>query len=195
MELATIIQQYLPRLKLRYAKRLLPGHHNTIHAMLRCRTMDAGEMVLACTDCPMQRDYPLSCGHRSCPKCQNHEASLWLDRQQRKLLPVEYFHLVFTLDHLLNPLVGWNERAIYNLLFHSAAETLKAFGHQYLGGEIGFMSVLHTWGQTLEQHLHLHCIVPGGGLSLDGSRWVACKPGFFLPVRVLSRLFRRLFLE
>jgi hypothetical protein len=128
MTLAALIRQYLPLLKTRYAKRLLPGHLNAIDAMLRCRTGAAGEMRLACRECPEQRDYPLSCGHRSCPRCQNHEASRWLARQQAKLLPVEYFLVTFTLPRELRPLAWCHQRQIYALMLTLAAQTLKDFG-------------------------------------------------------------------
>ena len=138
-----------------------------------------------------------SCRNRHCPKCQGQARAAWLAARQAELLPVPYFHVVFTLPAPVAEIAFQNKEAVYAILFRAAAETLRriAADPRHLGAEIGLVAVLHTWGQTLHHHPHVHCVVPGGGLSLDGSRWVACRPGFFLPVRVLSQLFRRLFLE
>jgi hypothetical protein len=138
-----------------------------------------------------------SCRNRHCPKCQGLARAAWLAERQAELLPVPYFHVVFTLPAPAAEIAFQNKAAIYAILFKAAAETLSmiAADPQHLGAEIGFVALLHTWGQNLHHHPHVHCLVPGGGLSLDGARWVSCRPGFFLPVRVLSRLFRRLFLE
>ncbi len=141
--------------------------------------------------------HPITCRNRHCPKCQATAARRWLQARQAELLPVPYYHVVFTLPAPLRDLAYQNKARLYQLLFKAAAETLLriAADPKHLGARIGLTAVLHTWGAALIHHPHLHCIVPGGGVSIDGSRWVACKPGFFLPVRVLSRLFRRLFLE
>jgi len=138
-----------------------------------------------------------SCRNRHCPKCQGQACREWLAARQAELLPVAYFHVVFTLPAQIAAIAFQNKAAVYTILFKAAAETLRtiAADPKHLGVEIGLVGVLHSWGQNLHYHPHIHCIVPGGGISLDGTRWVACRPGFFLPVRVLSRLFRRLFLE
>src|SRR5437773_3133447 len=138
-----------------------------------------------------------SCGNRHCPKCPGRAQAAWLAAREAELLDVPYVHVVFTLPHLLSPLALQNPRVLYTLLFQAVAETLLTVARDphHLGADIGFLAVLHTWGQTLHHHPHLHCVVPGGGLSPDGTQWIACRPRFFLPVRVLSRLFRRLFLK
>ncbi len=140
---------------------------------------------------------PISCRNRHCPKCQSLVRAQWLEARQADLLPVEYFHVVFTLPAQIAAIAYQNKAVVYETLFHATAETLRTIAGdpKHLGAEIGFIAILHTWGQNLLHHPHLHCVVPGGGLSADGTRWIACRPGFFLPVRVLSRLFRRLFLE
>ena len=137
-----------------------------------------------------------SCRNRHCPKCQATAAAQWMEARQAELLPVEYFHVVFTLPPALRPIALQNRRAVYGLLFRAVAETLQqiAADPRHLGAEIGFLAVLHTWGQNLQHHPHVHCVVPGGGISPDGSRWIACRSRFFLPVRVLSRVFRGKFL-
>ncbi len=139
----------------------------------------------------------LSCRNRHCPQCQTLAKERWLAARRAELLPVEYFHVVFTLPHTLNPLAQGNPRVLYTLLFRAARETLAAFGDdpRHLGGELGVIAILHTWGQTLVQHLHLHCVVTGGALARDGSRWIACKPGFLFPVRALAMVFRGKYLD
>jgi len=162
-----------------------------------CRTAALGGHIELCSDCGLVRHAYNSCRNRHCPKCQGRARAEWLAARQAELLPVPYFHVVFTLPAPLAEIAFQNKAAVYAILFRAAAETLKtiAADPRHLGAEVGVVAVLHTWGQTLQHHPHLHCVVPGGGLSLDGTRWIACRPGFFLPVRVLSRLFRRLFLE
>jgi hypothetical protein len=142
-------------------------------------------------------DLPITCTNRHCPKCQSLARAEWLEDRRSELLNTQYFHVVFTVPEQIAAIAYQNKRAVYGILFRATAETLRtiAADPQHLGAEIGFFAVLHSWGQNLLHHPHLHCVVPGGGLSPDGSRWIACRPGFFLPVRVLSRLFRRLFLE
>ncbi len=137
-----------------------------------------------------------SCRNRNCNKCQSLVRAQWIEARQAELIPVEYFHVVFTLPEEIAAIAYQNKSTVYDMLFHATAETLQtiAADPKHLGAEIGFIAILHTWGQNLQHHPHLHCVVPGGGLSADGQRWVSCRPGFFLPVRVLSRLFRRLFL-
>jgi hypothetical protein len=153
--------------------------------------------MLCCESCAQVQIAYNSCRNRHCPKCQGSAARRWLENRQADLLPVDYYHVVFTLPAPISDIAYQNKAVIYNLLFKATAETLLtiAADPKRLGARLGITAVLHTWGSALTHHPHLHCIVPGGGLSLDGQRWVACKPGFFLPVRVLSRLFRRLLLE
>jgi hypothetical protein len=166
-------------------------------AIEACRTPRLGGHVERCTECGLVRIAYNSCRNRHCPKCQGAARAAWLAERQAELLPVPYFHVVFTLPAAAAEIAFQNKEAVYAILFKAAAETLStiAADRRHLGAEIGFVAVLHTWGQNLQHHPHVHCLVSGGGLSLDGARWVSCRPGFFLPVRVLSRLFRRLFLE
>jgi hypothetical protein len=162
-----------------------------------CRTEALGGHVAACTKCDHQHIAYNSCKNRHCPKCQGPAARDWMAARTDDLLPVEYFHLVFTLPAEIAHIAYWNKRAVYGLLFKASAETVAtiAADPKRMGARVGMTSVLHTWGSAMTHHPHIHMIVPGGGLSPDGSRWIACKPGFFLHVRVLSRLFRRLFIN
>jgi len=178
------------------------GHLNlsqlkVMSAIEQCRSAALGGHVLGCTACGQTEISYNSCRNRHCPKCQANAARRWLEARQTELLPVDYYHVVFTLPEPISAIAYTNKAVIYRLLFEVAAETLRiiAADPKHLGARIGTTLVLHTWGSALTHHPHVHGIVPGGGLSLDGERWVACKPGFFLPVRVLSRLFRRRFLE
>jgi hypothetical protein len=166
-------------------------------AIEHCRTSALGGHVERCEDCAHTRISYNSCGNRHCPKCQAAAARRWLEDREAELLPVSYYHVVFTLPAAIAAIAFQNKGAVYDLLFKAAAETLTtiAADPKHLGARIGLTAVLHTWGSALNHHPHVHIIVPGGGLSPDGSRWIACKPRFFLSVRVLSRLFRRLFLE
>ena len=162
-----------------------------------CRTAALGGHVERCDDCAHTRIAYNSCRNRHCPKCQWTAAQAWLEAREAELLPVPYFHVVFTLPAAIRAIAYHNKAKVYGLLFKAAAETLTtiAADRKHLGANIGVTAVLHTWGQTLDHHPHVHCIVPGGGISPDGKRCIPCRPGFFLPVRVLSRLFRRLFLQ
>jgi hypothetical protein len=162
-----------------------------------CRTAELGGHSESCMSCGFIRCAYNSCRNRHCPKCQGAARAEWLAARQVELLPVPYFHVVFTLPAPIAEIAFHNKATVYAMLFKVAAETLRtiAADPRHLGAEIGLVAVLHTWGQNLHHHPHLHCVVPGGGPSLDGTRWIACRPGFFLPVRVLSRLFRRLFLD
>jgi hypothetical protein len=162
-----------------------------------CRTAALGGHLERCDQCGHERNAYNSCADRHCPKCQSLARAKWLEKRQAELLQVEYFHVVFTLPEPLAQLSLQNKREMYDLLFRATAETLQtiAADPEHLGAQIGFFCILHTWGQTLTAHPHLHCVVPGGGISLDGSRWVACRPGFFLPVKVLSRRFRNVYLR
>jgi predicted RNA-binding Zn-ribbon protein involved in translation (DUF1610 family) len=161
-------------------------------SLAACRTAAMGGHLQRCTSCDTQTPVYNSCGNRHCPKCQAGDRAAWLAARSRELLPVEYFHVVFTVPHELAPLAAAHPALFYNLLFRAVRETLLqvAATPRHLGAQIGGLMVLHTWGQTLELHPHVHVIIPGGGLSPDGLRWISCKPGFFLPVRVLSRLLR-----
>src|SRR5215211_5668349 len=162
-----------------------------------CRTAELGGHSEVCSSCGLVRCAYNSCRNRHCPKCQGQARAEWLAARQAELLPVPYFHVVFTLPAPVAEIAFQNKETIYAILFKTAAETLRtiAADPKHLGAEVGLVAVLHTWGQNLHHHPHVHCVVPGGGLSPDGSRWIGCRPGFFLPVRVLSRLFRRLFLD
>jgi hypothetical protein len=166
-------------------------------AIASCRSAVLGGHVEHCQDCGTIRIAYNSCRNRHCPKCQGMARAQWLAERQAELLPVPYFHVVFTLPAPIAAIAFQNKAVVYAILFNAAADTLRliAADPKHLGAEIGCLAVLHTWGQNLQHHPHVHCLVPGGGPSLDGTRWVACRPGFFLPVRVLSRLFRRLFLD
>jgi predicted Zn-ribbon and HTH transcriptional regulator len=166
-------------------------------AIETCRTSALGGHVERCEDCAHERISYNSCRNRHCPKCQAGAARQWLEDREAELLPVPYYHLVFTLPAVIGAIAFHNKATVYDLLFRAAAETLTtiAADPKHLGARIGLTAVLHTWGSALTHHPHVHVIAPGGGLSPDGPRWIACKPGFFLPVRVLSRLFRRLFLD
>jgi hypothetical protein len=162
-----------------------------------CRTAALGGHTEQCADCGLIRIAYNSCRNRHCPKCQGQARAEWLAARQAELLAAPYFHVVFTLPAPVAEIALQNKETVYAILFRTAAETVRtiAADPKHLGAEIGLVAVLHTWGQNLHHHPHVHCVVPGGGPSLDGTRWVACRPGFFLPVRVLSRLFRRLFLD
>jgi len=172
------------------------GQLKVMSAIEQCRSAALGGHVERCEDCGHSRIAYNSCRNRHCPKCQGAAARDWLAARQADLLPVGYFHLVFTLPAEIAPIAYQNKTVVYDLLFRAAAETLLtiAADPKHLGARIGATAVLHTWGSAMTHHPHLHMIVPGGGISLDGSHWVRCRPGFLLPVRVLSRLFRRLFL-
>src|SRR5258707_687461 len=162
-----------------------------------CRTAALGGQIEQCDECGHLRICYRSCRNRHCPKCQSLARAEWIQRRQAELLDCEYFHVVFTAPEEIAAIAYQNKGVVYSILFRAMAETLRtiAADPKHLGAEIGFFAVLHTWGSNLQHHPHLHCVVPGGGLSPDGTRWISCMPGFFLPVRVLSRLFRRLFLE
>jgi hypothetical protein len=173
------------------------GQLRVMSAIEACRTALLGGHVERCEDCAHTRIAYNSCRNRHCPKCQWTAAQAWLTAREAELLPAPYFHVVFTLPAAIGAIAYQNKARIYGLLFSAAAEALTtiAADPKHLGAEIGAIAVLHTWGQNLDHHPHVHCIVPGGGVASDGERWIPCRSGFFLPVRVLSRLFRRLFLQ
>ena len=168
-----------------------------LQAIGQCRTAALGGHVARCDHCGVVSISYCSCGNRHCPKCQTLAKQRWLERQCADLLDIDYWHLVFTLPHALNPLAQGNPEVIYRLVFRAAADTLLAFGRnpRWLGGEIGITMVLHTWGQKLDQHIHVHCVVTGGALSPDGQHWLPAKKGFLFPTRALSRVFRGKYLE
>ncbi|MET3594434.1 hypothetical protein ABID26_003842 [Mesorhizobium shonense] len=180
-----------------YRQALGRVERRTMSAIELCRTAALGGHVEGCRSCGAIRVAYNSCRNRHCPKCQGQACRDWLAARQDELLPVAYFHVVFTLPVEVAAIAFHNKTVLYTILFKAAAETLRtiAADPRHLGAEIGLIAVLHSWGQTLTYHPRLHCIVPGGGVSPDGTRWISCRPGFFLPVRVLSRLFRRRFLE
>ena len=197
LEVADIFRDHGAAWRRAHAGHLSLDQLKVMSAIERCRSAALGGHVLCCEGCAQIQIAYNSCRNRHCPKCQGSAARRWLQDRQADLLPVDYYHVVCTLPAPISDIAYHNKSVIYALLFQAAAETLLtiAADPKHLGARLGVTAVLHTWGSALTHHPHLHCIVPGGGLSLDGQRWVACKPGFFLPVRVLSRLFRRLFLE
>jgi hypothetical protein len=180
-----------------HAGRLSLGQLKVMSAIEACRTAQLGGHVARCDDCQRLAVSYNSCRNRHCPKCQGAAARAWLADREADLLPAPYFHVVFTLPGPIGAVAFQNKAVVYDLLFKAAAATLQtiAADPKHLGARIGHIAVLHTWGSALTHHPHVHCIVPGGGVSSDGQRWIACRKGFFLPVRVLSRLFRRIFLE
>jgi len=197
LEVADVFRAHGAAWRKANAGHLSLGQLKVMSAIETCRTAALGGHVERCEDCAHERIAYNSCRNRHCPKCQGAAARQWLAEREAELLPVGYYHLVFTLPAAIGAIAFQNRTAVYDLLFRTAADTLTAIAAdpKRLGARIGLTAVLHTWGSALSHHPHVHVIVPGGGLSPDGARWIACKPGFFLPVRVLSRLFRRLFLE
>jgi len=197
LEVADIFRAHGPAWRRANAGHVSLGQLKVMSAIESCRTAALGGHVAACEKCDHTVISYNSCRNRHCPKCQGAAAKDWLAARQAELLMVPYFHVVFTLPAPIADIAYQNKAEIYASLFKAAAETLIAIAAdpKHLGARIGLTAVLHTWGSALTHHPHLHCVVPGGGISLDGERWISCRPGFFLPVRVLSRLFRRLFLE
>jgi hypothetical protein len=195
LELADIFRQHGPAYRRRHR---LPRHQlRLMRAIEICRTATLGGHVEECDHCHRVRISYNSCRNRHCPKCGSLARARWLHQRQAELLPAEYFHVVFTLPAEIAELALRNQKILYDLLFRVGAETLLTIARdrRHLGAEIGFFGILHTWGQNLLFHPHVHYVIPGGGIGPDHDRWVACRPGFFLPVRVLSALFRRRFLE
>ncbi|WP_337270141.1 IS91 family transposase [Oryzifoliimicrobium ureilyticus] len=197
LEVADIFRRHGEGYRYRHDAHLGRLERRVMSAIEMCRTARLGGHVQRCEDCNTLRIAYNSCRNRHCPKCQGQASRDWLAARQADLLPVGYFHVVFTVPQQIAAISFQNKAALYAILFQAVARTLRrlAADPRHLGAEIGFIAVLHSWGQNLHYHPHVHCIVPGGGLSADQSSWVACRPKFFLPVRVLSRLFRRLFLE
>jgi hypothetical protein len=190
VELADIFCQHGPEYRRSHCLPL--NHLRVMRAVEVCRTATLGGHKDKCDSCGHIEISYNSCRNRHCPKCQTLQKEKWIEARNEDLLPIQYFHVVFTIPSELNPLVIMNQKVMYDLMFHSVSETLMELSAnpKHLGARIGFMSVLHTWGQNLMDHPHIHCVVTGGGLSLDGDRWVSCRKGFFIPVRVMSALFR-----
>jgi hypothetical protein len=196
LEVADVFHRHGADWRRANAGHLSLGQLQVMSAIEQCRSAALGGHVECCEDCGHSRIAYNSCRNRHCPKCQGAAATDWLAAREADLLPVGYFHVVFTLPAKIAPIAYQNKAVVYDLLFRAAAETLLtiAADPKHLGARIGATAVLHSWGSAMTHHPHVHMIVPGGGISLDGTHWVRCKPGFLLPVRVLSRLFRRLFL-
>jgi hypothetical protein len=197
LEVADVFRRYGGTYRDEHGASMSTPQRRVMTAIEVCRTAALGGQIEQCDACGHQRICYRSCRNRHCPKCQSLARADWIQHRQAELLDCEYFHVVFTLPEEIAAIAYQNKEVVYRILFRATAETLRiiAADSKHLGAEIGFFAVLHTWGSNLLHHPHLHCVVPGGGLSPDGARWISCKPGFFLPVRVLSRLFRRLFLE
>jgi hypothetical protein len=196
-EVAEIFRRYGSAYRQQHAGSLSRGQRRVMSALELCRTAALGGHLEQCDSCGHQRPAYDSCRNRHCPKCQSLARAQWLQDRQAELLPTQYFHVVFTVPEEIAAIAYQNKEEVYGILFRAMAETLRtiAADPKHLGAEIGFLAVLHSWGQNLLFHPHLHCVVPGGGIAPDGQHWIACRPGFFMPVRVLSRLFRRLFLQ
>jgi hypothetical protein len=192
LELAEVIRRHGGLLN-----NLSGEERRVLNNIAACRTAALGGHVETCDHCQHRRIAYNSCRNRHCPKCQASACARWMEARALELLPVEYFHVVFTLPDVFNRLTLSNKRVVYGVLFDAVSRTLLevAANPKNLGAKIGFMAILHTWGQNLSLHPHLHCVIPGGGLSPDGARWVSCRPGFFLPVRILSRVFRGKFID
>lgn len=197
LEVADVFRHHGAAYRDAHVGHLSRGQGRVMAAIEACRSAALGGHVEQCADCGKVRVAYNSCRNRHCPKCQGLTRAAWLADRMAELLPVPYFHVVFTMPAEIAEIAFQNKAVVYTILFKAAAETLRliAADPKHLGAEIGLIAVLHTWGQNLHHHPHVHCVVPGGGPSADGTRWVGCRPGFFLPVKVLSRLYRRLFLE
>jgi Putative transposase/Transposase zinc-binding domain len=196
-EVADVFRRYGDAYREQHGGSLSTAQRRVMTAIEICRTAALGGHVEQCDTCGHQRISYCSCRNRHCPKCQSLARAQWLDDRRAEVLDTQYFHVVFTLPAELAAIALQNKAVVYGILFRTVAETLRtiAADPKHLGAEIGFFAVLHTWGSNLLHHPHLHVVVPGGGLSPDGNQWISCRPGFFLPVQVLSRLFRRLFIE
>ena len=197
LEVADVFRRFGPAFRDRHGASLSAARWRAMRAIESCRTAALGGHVERCGDCGHQRVAYNSCRNRNCPKCQGLARAQWLEDRQAELLDVPYFHVVFTVPAEIEVIAFQNQTVVYDILFRAASETLRtiAADPKHLGAEIGFLAVLHTWGQNLMHHPHVHCLVPGGGIAPDGKSWIACPKGFFLPVRVLSRMFRGLFLH
>ena len=196
LEVADVVRQHGDAFLQRYGSTLSGAQQRALRAIAVCRTAALGGHITQCDHCGHEVQAYNSCRHRSCPKCHGTTQATWLAAREREVLDTPYAHVIFTLPHDLGPLALQNPRHLYGLLFRTVAQTLQdiAGDPKHLGAEIGGFAVLHTWGQQLHHHPHLHCVLPAGGIAPDGTQWVSCRPHFFLPVRVLSRRFRRLYL-
>jgi hypothetical protein len=196
LEVGDIFRAYGPVYRDEHGDSLPVRHLRAMRAIELCRTAELGGHVDVCDHCGALKISYNSCRNRHCPKCQCLDKERWLEARKKDVLPTHYFHVVFTVPDALRPLALRNQRVVYNILFKSVSDTLKTLckDPKHLGAEIGFIAILHTWSQTLLDHAHVHCIVPGGGLSADGKRWIGTKETFFIPVKVLSCLFRGKFL-
>ena len=197
LEVADIFRRHGDGYRRRHGAHLGRVERRVMAAIEACRTEALGGHVERCDNCGLARCAYNSCRNRHCPKCQGLARAAWLEARQAELLPVPYYHVVFTMPSAAAEIAFHNKRVVYAILFRAAAQALRdiAADPRHLGAEVGAVAVLHTWGQALHHHPHLHCVVAGGGLSPDRARWIACRPGFFLPVRVLSRRFRTVFLD
>lgn len=197
LEVADIVQQYGEAYLTRYGAVTSGAQRRVLYAVGQCRTAAFGGHRKRCEQCHHEENQYNSCGNRHCPKCQGRSQAAWLAARERELIEVPYSHVVFTLPEPLRPVVLHNQEVMYGLLFQKVAQTLKTIARdsRHLGAEIGFLGVLHTWGQQLHFHPHLHCLVPAGGIAPDGLAWRSCPKRFFLSVKVLGRFFRRVFLE
>jgi hypothetical protein len=197
LEVADVFRRYGAAYREHHGTSMSTAQRRVMSAIEVCRTAALGGHLERCDQCGHERNCFNSCRDRHCPKCQALARAQWIEDRQSELLEVPYFHVVFTLPEEIAAIAYQNKKVVYGILFRTTAETLTtiAADPEHLGAEIGFFAVLHSWGQNLQFHPHLHCVVPGGGLSPDGQRWISSRPNFFLPVRVLSHLFRRLFLE
>lgn len=197
LEVADVFRHFGTAFRDRHGASLSTARRCTMSAIERCRTAALGGHVERCGDCGHQRIAYNSCRNRNCPKCQGLARAKWLADRRAELLDVPYFHVVFTVPDEVAVIAFQNQTAVYDILFRAVSETLRTIAADpvHLGAEIGFLAVLHTWGQNLLHHPHIHCLVPGGGIAPDGASWIACRPRFFLPVKVLSRMFRGLFLH
>ncbi len=196
LEVADVVREHGAAFLEHYGHTLSGAQHRALRAIALCRTAALGGHITQCDHCGHEGQAYNSCRNRSCPKCHGAAQAAWLAAREREILETAYCHVIFTLPHALGPLALQNPRLLYGLLFRTVAQTLQdiAADPKHLGAEIGGLAVLHTWGQQLHHHPHLHCVLPVGGLASAGTRWVPCRPHFFLPVRVLSRRFRRLYL-
>ena len=197
LEVGDVFRRYGEIFRQQHAGSLSRAQLRVMTAIECCRTAALGGHIEQCDQCHFQRIAYNSCRDRHCPKCQSLARAQWIEDRQAELLDTQYFHVVFTVPEEIAAIAFQNRKVVYDILFRATSETLRtiAVDPKHLGAEIGFFAVLHSWGQNLMFHPHLHCVVPGGGLSPDGNRWIPCRKGFFLPVRALSRLFRRLFVE
>jgi len=192
MHIADVFREYQKSFETKYADRILPSHRKTIAAILRCRTPEAGIIHSHCSACDKSQWHACSCGHRSCPQCQNHEASCWLDRQREKLLPVDYFLATFTLPAELRPLAWQHQRMVYAALFKAATQTIKAFGlsPRHLGAQMGMTAILHTHSRKLAYHPHIHVVIPGGGVDIQHRLWKPTGKKYLFNAFALAKVFR-----